>query len=89
MRNSPLLDSGSVRKFLWQRIDALTDVLFEMMIYILFASKLQKFQLTAETVQLQLRGAEKLQFRRGSRTDSSEFTARATDEMFMCYRLVK
>jgi hypothetical protein len=41
MRNIPLLDNGSVNTFPWQRIDAVSDELFEMVIYILFASKLQ------------------------------------------------
>jgi hypothetical protein len=40
MRNSPLLDNGSVSTFPLQRIDAVTDELFEKVIYIRFASKL-------------------------------------------------
>jgi hypothetical protein len=42
MRNSPLLDNGSVKTFPWKPIDAVTDELFEMVIYIRFTSKLQK-----------------------------------------------
>jgi hypothetical protein len=37
-----LPDNGSVRTFPWQGIDAVTDELFKMVIYIQFASKLQK-----------------------------------------------
>jgi hypothetical protein len=39
-QNSPLLDNGLINKFLRQRIDAVTDELLEMMIYIRFAWKL-------------------------------------------------
>jgi hypothetical protein len=42
MRNSPLLDNGSASTFPWQRIDAVSGELFEMVINIQFASKLQK-----------------------------------------------
>jgi hypothetical protein len=41
-RNSPLLDNGSVSTFLLQRIDAVTDELFEIMVSIRFASKLRE-----------------------------------------------
>jgi hypothetical protein len=41
-RNSPLLDNGSVNTFPRQLIGGVTDELFEMVIYIRLASKLQK-----------------------------------------------
>jgi hypothetical protein len=37
-----LLDNGSVSTLPWQRIDAVSDEMFEIVIYIRFASKLQK-----------------------------------------------
>jgi hypothetical protein len=42
MRDNQLLDNGSVSTFPWQRIDAVSDELFEMVIYIRFVSKLEK-----------------------------------------------
>jgi hypothetical protein len=73
MRNIPLLDSGSVSVLSWQRIEAVSDELFEMVIYILFASKLQNklqsapVQFTTEFKRVQL------YFRkRDSPADSSE-----------------
>jgi hypothetical protein len=39
---SPLLDNSSVSTFARQRIEAVTDELFEMVVSIRFASKLQK-----------------------------------------------
>jgi hypothetical protein len=41
-RNSPLPNNDSVSNFPRQRIDAVTDELFEMVVSIRFASKLQK-----------------------------------------------
>jgi hypothetical protein len=40
--NSPFLDNGSLSTFPRKRIDAVTDELFEIMVSIRFASKLQK-----------------------------------------------
>jgi hypothetical protein len=42
MRDSQLLDNGSVSTFSWQRIEAGSNELFEMLINIRFASKLRK-----------------------------------------------
>jgi hypothetical protein len=42
MQNNILLDNGSVSMFPWQRINTLSDELFEMVIYIRFTSKLQR-----------------------------------------------
>jgi hypothetical protein len=42
MRNSQLLDNVSGNTFSWQRIDAVSDELLEIAIYIRFASTLQK-----------------------------------------------
>jgi hypothetical protein len=41
-RNNPLLDNSSVSTFQRQRIDAVKDELFEIVIYVKFASELQK-----------------------------------------------
>jgi hypothetical protein len=59
MRNSPLLDNGSVNMFPWQRIDAVSDELFKRVIKIWFASKLQK-KLQSAPVQFttELRGVQ-------------------------------
>jgi hypothetical protein len=93
MRNSPLLDNGSVRTFPWQRIDTVTDELFNMVIYIQFASKLQKkvpvqsrdspapFKKSREAP-IHQRVHQKVQERVPDETKKTRL-------LFMCYRLVK
>jgi hypothetical protein len=90
MWNSPLLDNGSVSTFPWQRIDAVSDELFEMVIYIRFASKLQERVVqerdNSGPVKSRDSPAPVKKFspvqeqRQSSRQDSSEVTARAQDE---------
>jgi hypothetical protein len=88
MRDSPVLDNGSVNMFPWQLIEAVSDELFEMVIYGRFASKLQK------------RSYSQLQF--SSQQSSEEFRVSPAEQivqklqqelltrlLFVCNRFVK
>jgi hypothetical protein len=51
MRDSQLLDNGSASTFPWQRTDAVSDELFELVINSRFAWNLQKRKLQSAPVQ--------------------------------------
>jgi hypothetical protein len=94
MRNNQLLDNNSASTFPWQRIDAESDELFEMEIYIRFASKLQNrrySQLQFSSQQSSEEFSSVQEQRQSSRQDGSEVTARAQNEnketrlLFVCY----
>jgi hypothetical protein len=99
MWNSPLLENSSVSTFPWQQIDAVSDELFEMVIYIWFASKLQK----RSYIELQVSSSHSSAPVKEShspadktfRTDSAEVTVRAPDKkektrpLIMCNTFVK
>jgi hypothetical protein len=87
MQDSPLLDDVSVNMFPWQRIDGVSDKLFEFVIYIRFASKLQKRsygQLQFSLPQSSEEFSPVQEQRQSSRQDSSEVTARAPDKALVC-----
>jgi hypothetical protein len=101
MQDSQLLDNGPVSTFPWQRIDAVSDELFEMVNYIRFTSRLQKRSYSQlQSVHHRVQKSSAPVKERDSpadknfRTDSSEVTARAPDEnkkkrlLFVCNRFV-
>jgi hypothetical protein len=86
MRESQFLDNGSVSTFPWQRIEAVSDEMFEMVIYFRFDSKLQKRSYSSSSsVHHKVQKSSAPVKERDSpadktfRTDSSEVTAKVPD----------
>jgi hypothetical protein len=77
MRNSPLLDNGSVSTFPWKRIDAVSDELFRD--GDLYSVGLEVTKKKLQSAPVQKGPAPVQEQRQSSRTDSSEVTARAPE----------
>jgi hypothetical protein len=87
MRDNQLLQNVSVSTFPYQRIDAVSDELFEMVISIRFASKLQKGSYSYPQISSPQSSEEfspVQEQRQSSRQDSLEVTARAPDKTLVC-----